>query len=209
MARYLDSACRVCRREGLKLFLKGQRCYTDKCAIERREYAPGQHGQRRRGKPSEYGAQLREKQKVRRLYGLLEGQFRNTFYKASRLKGITGENLLFLLEKRLDNMVYRIGFCSSRNEARQFVQHGHFLVNGKKVTIPSYQVKAGDEIMLREKSRQIPQVVASLESIERRGIPSWLEMDKGKFVGRVKSLPSREELTLPMQEQLIVELYSK
>ncbi|MBI2980827.1 MAG: 30S ribosomal protein S4 [Deltaproteobacteria bacterium] len=209
MARYLDSACRVCRREGLKLFLKGQRCYTDKCAIERREYAPGQHGQRRRGKPSEYGTQLREKQKVRRLYGLLERQFRNTFNKASQSKGITGESLLFSLEKRLDNMVYRMGFCVSRAEARQLVSHGHFLVNGKKVTIPSYQAKQGDEVTLREKSRRIPQVLASLESVDRRGIPSWLEMDKEKFSGRIKALPSREELTFPMQEQLIVELYSK
>lgn len=209
MARYLDSACRVCRREGLKLFLKGQRCYKEKCAIERREYPPGQHGQRRRGKISEYGTQLREKQKVKRLYGLLERQFRGTFARASRAKGITGETLLSLLERRLDNMVYRMGFCSSRPEARQFVLHGHFLVNGKKVTIPSYSVKEGDEIALREKSRQIPQVLESLEAVDRRGLPSWLEMDKGKFIGRVKTLPSREELTLPVREQLIVELYSK
>lgn len=208
MARYLDSACRICRREGLKLFLKGQRCYTEKCAIERRQYAPGQHGQRR-SKPSEYGTQLREKQKVRRLYGLLERQFRCTFQSASRSKGITGENLLQMLERRLDNMVYRLGFASSRPEARQFVLHGHFLVNGKKVTIPSYQVNQGDQILLREKSRQIPQILESLEAVDRRGLPSWLELNKEGFIGRVKALPVREELTLPMQEQLIVELYSK
>lgn len=208
MARYLDSACRICRREGLKLFLKGQRCYTEKCAIERRQYAPGQHGQRR-SKPSEYGTQLREKQKVRRLYGLLERQFRCTFQSASRSKGITGENLLQMLERRLDNMVYRLGFASSRPEARQFVLHGHFLVNGKKVTIPSYQVNQGDQILLREKSRQIPQILESLEAVDRRGLPSWLELNKEGFIGRIKALPVREELTLPMQEQLIVELYSK
>jgi small subunit ribosomal protein S4 len=209
MARYLESACRLCRREALKLFLKGQRCYTEKCALERRQYAPGQHGQRRRGKPSEYGIQLREKQKVRRLYGLLEGQFRGLFHQASRQKGVTGTQLLILLERRLDNMTYRMGFASSRAEARQFVLHGHFLVNGRTVTIPSYLVKEGDEVTVREKSRKVPRILESMEAIDRRGIPSWLEINKEKFSGRVKTYPAREELTLPMQEQLIVELYSK
>ncbi len=208
MARYLDSACRLCRREGLKLFLKGQRCYTEKCAIERRQYAPGQHGQKR-GKLSEYGAQLREKQKVKRLYGLLERQFHGFFQGAARGKGVTGEALLLSLERRLDNMVYRFGFASSRAEARQFVLHGHFRVNGKKVTIPSYLVKPGDEIQVAEKSRQVARIVESLEAVDRRGVPAWLTLDKDNFVGRVKVLPSREELTLPIQEQLIVELYSK
>ncbi len=208
MARYLDSACRLCRREGLKLFLKGQRCYTEKCAIERRAYAPGQHGQNRT-KQSGYGVGLREKQKVKRLYGLLEKQFRINFQKASGKKGITGEVVLQQLEQRLDNMVYRMGFCSSRAEARQFVLHGHFLVNNKKVTIPSYQVKAGDEIVVREKSRQNARILQNLEEVERRGLPTWLELNKASFLARVKTLPAREELTLPMQEQLIVEFYSK
>ncbi len=208
MARYTESACRICRREGLKLFLKGQRCYTEKCAIERRQYAPGQHGQART-KLSDYAAKLREKQKVKRIYGLLEKQFRGTFHKAERARGITGENLLLSLECRLDNMVYRLGFCTSRAEARQFVLHGHFLVNDKKVTSPSYRAKAGDKISLREKSRQNVHVQAALEEIERRGLPSWLELDKKNFVGTVKTLPTREELTLPMQEQMIVEFYSK
>ncbi len=209
MARYLDSACRLCRREGLKLFLKGQRCYTEKCAMERRQYAPGQHGQKRRIKTSEYGIQLREKQKVRRLYGLLERQFHGFFDDAARQKGITGENLLTLLERRLDNMVYRLGFTSSRPEARQLIRHGHFRVNDKKVTIPSYLVRPGDQVSLREKSRQNPRILESLEAVDRRGVPAWLEIDKEKMTGRVKVLPEREELTLPMQEQLIVELYSK
>ena len=208
MARYLDSACRICRREGLKLFLKGQRCYTEKCAMERRPYAPGQHGQRR-SKLSEYGAQLREKQKVKRLYGLLERQFRGTFREAARTKGITGETLLLSLERRLDNMVHRLGFARSRAEARQLVLHGHFLVNGRKVRIPSYGVDAGDEIAVKEKSRQIPAIIESMEAIDRRGLPAWLELHKDEFRGKVRNLPSREELTLPMQEQLIVELYSK
>ncbi len=208
MARYLESACRLCRREGIKLFLKGQRCYTEKCAIERRQYAPGQHGQGR-SKVSGYGAQLREKQKVKRMYGLMEKQFRNYFYKAEKMKGITGENLLLMLESRLDNLVYRLGFAGSRSEGRQFVLHGHFLVNDKKVSIPSYLAKVGDKISLREKSRQIPLVIESLEEIERRGLPTWLELDKNNFRGTLKTLPTREELTFPMQEQLIVELYSK
>jgi len=209
VARYTGSVCRICRCEGLKLFLKGQRCYTEKCAIERRQYAPGQHGQSRRSKLSDYGVKLREKQKVKRLYGLMEKQFRNYFEKASRGKGITGEALLLGLECRLDNMVYRMGFCSSRSGARQLVQHGHFLVNDKKVTVPSYQVKSGDRISLKEKSRQNAHILESLEGVERRGMPTWLELDKKNFIGTVKTLPTREELTLPMQEQMIVEFYSK
>lgn len=208
MARYLGSVCRLCRREGLKLFLKGERCYGDKCAIERRSYPPGQHGQGR-AKVSEYGSQLREKQKVKRLYGLLEKQFRGTFAEADRQKGITGENLLKLLERRLDNMVYRMGFSSSRNEARQLIRHNHFLVNGKKVNIPSYLLKPGDVIQIRDKSRNVVRIQESLEAVQRRGIPSWLELDKDNFKCVVKTLPVREELTLPIKEQLIVELYSK
>lgn len=208
MARYLESVCRLCRREGLKLFLKGERCYSDKCAAERRSYPPGQHGQGRI-KVSEYGAQLREKQKVKRLYGLLEKQFRLYFDMADRQKGITGENLLKLLERRLDNMVYRMGFASSRNEARQLVKHSHFLVNGKKVNIPSYLVKPGDVIQVKEKSRSVVRIQEALEAVQRRGIPSWLELDKDNATAVVKTLPVREELTLPIKEQLIVELYSK
>lgn len=209
MARYRDSVCRLCRREGIKLFLKGNRCYTDKCAIERREYPPGHHGQQRRRKVSEFGLQLREKQKVKRIYGLLEKQFRSYFKKADQMKGITGENLLMFLERRLDNIVYRLGFCDSRNEARQLVRHGHFLVNGKKVSVPSYLVKKGDEIGVREKSRKLQRINESMEAVDRRGVPLWLELDKKTYVGRVKNYPSREELTMPMQEQLIVELYSR
>lgn len=208
MARYIGSVCRLCRREGLKLFLKGERCYSDKCAVERRSYPPGQHGQGRT-KVSEYGTQLREKQKVKRLYGLLEKQFRGTFAEADRQKGITGENLLRLLERRLDNMVYRMGFASSRNEARQLILHNHFLVNGKKVNIPSYVLKPGDVLQVRESSRTLIRIQESLEAVQRRGVPSWLELDKNNFKCVVKTLPVREELTLPIREQLIVELYSK
>ncbi len=208
MARYIESVCRLCRRENLKLYLKGERCYSDKCAIERRNYPPGQHGQMR-AKFSGYGQQLREKQKVKRMYGLVEKQFRNLFAKAERQKGITGTNLLILLERRLDNMVYRLGFASSRSEARQLVRHSHFRVNGRKMTIPSYLLKVGDVIDLREKSRQIAKIGESLEGVARRGIPSWLELEKEQFRGRVSSLPNREDLTMPMKEQLIVELYSK
>lgn len=208
MARYTGSVCRLCRREGLKLFLKGQRCFTEKCAIERREYAPGQHGQAR-SKLSDYGAQLREKQKVKRLYGLQERQFRGNFHKAERVKGVTGEQMLVNLERRLDNMVYRLGFATSRSEARQLVMHGHFRVNNKKVTIPSLLLKVGDCVTVREQSRQMARILQSLEGVERRGVPSWLETDREKMVGMIKGLPAREELTLPMQEQLIVELYSK
>ncbi len=208
MARYIESVCRQCRRENLKLFLKGDRCYSDKCAAERRNYPPGQHGQGR-VKFSSYGVQLREKQKVKRMYGLVEKQFRNFFAQAERQKGITGTNLLVLLERRLDNMVYRLGFANSRNEARQLVGHNHFQVNGRKVNIPSYLVKVGDVIELREKSRKVGKIGESLEGVARRGIPSWLELDKDHFLGRVLSFPAREDLTMPIKEQLIVELYSK
>ena len=208
MARYTKSACRLCRRENLKLFLKGERCYTEKCAIDRRNYAPGQHGQNRR-KFSDYGSQLREKQKVKRLYGLLESQFRNTFKEADRQKGITGEILLFLLERRLDNAVYRLGFANSRNEARQLVRHNHFSVNQSKANIPSYLVKPGDVIEVREKSKKVVRIQEALEGVARRGIPQWLELDKDQMKGSVKSMPTRQEITIPIQEKLIVELYSK
>ena len=208
MARYTKSVCRLCRRENLKLFLKGERCYTEKCAIERRNYPPGQHGQNRR-KFSDYGSQLREKQKVKRLYGILENQFRNTFKEADRRKGITGEILLSLLERRLDNTVYRLGFANSRNEARQLVKHNHFLVNQTKVNIPSYLVKPGDIIQLREKSKKVVRILESLEGVARRGVPQWLELNKEQLQGNVKALPTREDITIPIQEKLIVELYSK
>ncbi len=208
MARYIESACRLCRRENMKLYLKGDRCYSDKCAFERRGYPPGQHGQGR-AKFSSYGVQLREKQKVKRMYGLLEKQFRNFFAKAERKKGITGTNLLIFLERRLDNMIYRLGFANSRNEARQLVLHGHFSVNGHKVNIPSYLVDVGDVIELREKSRKVAKIGEALEAVARRGVPAWLELDKENYRGRIVALPSREDLTMPIREQLIVELYSK
>ena len=208
MARYNQSVCRLCRRENLKLYLKGERCYSDKCAIDRRAYPPGQHGQGR-VKFSNYGLQLREKQRVKRMYGVLEKQFRNFFEKAERMKGITGTNLLLLLERRLDNLVYRLGFANSRNEARQLVRHSHFLVDQKKMSIPSYVVKVGGVIELREKSRKITRISEALESVARRGVPSWLELEKDQFRGRLVSLPAREDLTMPIKEQLIVELYSK
>ena len=208
MARYKESVCRLCKREGLKLFLKGDRCYGDKCAFERRGYAPGDHGQLRR-KHSDYGVQLREKQKLKRMYGLLERQFRSYFEKADKQKGITGTNLLLFLERRLDNMVFRIGFANSRNEARQLVRHNHFLIDGKPINIPSYLVKVGSEIRVREKSRKVERIVEAMEIVARRGIPQWLELDKDNFRGLVKTLPSREELVMPVQEQLVVELYSK
>jgi small subunit ribosomal protein S4 len=192
----------------MELYLKGERCFTDKCAIKRRNYPPGQHGQAR-AKVSSYGTQLREKQKVRRIYGILENQFRGYFEKADKMKGVTGENLLSLLEKRLDNIVYRLGFASSRSEARILVRHGHFKVNGNKVNIPSYQVKVGDVIELREKSRSINVIAESLEAVARRGIPQWLELEKEAFKGTVKANITREDITMPIEEQLIVELYSK
>ena len=192
----------------MKLFLKGERCYTEKCAITRRNYAPGQHGQRR-PKPSEYGLQLREKQKVKRLYGVFEQQFHNYFARAERQKGITGETLLLLLERRLDSVVYRLGLASSRAQARQLVRHEHFLVNSRKVNIPSFIVNAGDVIQVREKSQSLEPIKAALETAEQRGIPVWLELEKAEFKGHVRQLPSRDQITLPIQEQLIVELYSK
>jgi small subunit ribosomal protein S4 len=200
--------CRLCRREGLKLFLKGERCYTDKCAIERRNYPPGEHGQ---GRPkfSEYSLQLREKQKMRRIYGVLEGQFRRYFRLADRSKAVTGEALLQSLERRLDNIVYRMGFTNSRSEARQLVRHGHFLVNDRKVNIPSYLVRPGDVVTVREKSRRVARIQEAMELAQRRGVPEWLEMTPESFAGRIKALPSRADLTLPVNEKLVVELYSK
>jgi small subunit ribosomal protein S4 len=192
----------------MKLFLKGDRCYSDKCSVERRNYSPGQHGQKR-GKFSPFAVQLREKQKVKRMYGLLERQFRGYFEKADQQKGITGENLLVLLERRLDNMVYRLGFANSRNEARMLVRQNHFLVNKKKVNIPSFSTNPGDVIEVRDKSRKVTRIQEAMESAARREVPSWLELDKTRFTGTVRALPMREELTMPIQEQLIVELYSK
>lgn len=208
MARYTGSVCRQCRRENMKLFLKGDRCFSDKCSYDRRGYPPGQHGQRR-SKQSDYGIQLREKQKVRRIYGISEKQFRIAFKKADRIKGITGTTLLSLLETRMDNTVFRMGFVNSRTQGRHFVRHNHFTVNGKKVNIPSYQVKKGDIIELREKSRTVQAISDSLDAIVRRGIPAWLEINKDDFKGTVVGVPTREDITLPIQEQLIVELYSK
>lgn len=210
MARYIGPSCRLCRRENLKLFLKGDRCYGDKCAFERRPYAPGQHGQRHQGgRYSDYRVQLREKQKVKRIYGVLEKQFRDYYSRAERRKGITGINLLILLESRLENVVYRMGFAASRNQARQLVRHNHFLVNKKKVNIPSFRVKPGDEVEVKEKSRKVTQILEAMETVVRRGIPDWVGVDKEKFSGIFKALPNREELTMPIHEQLIVELYSK
>jgi small subunit ribosomal protein S4 len=209
LARDTGAACRRCRREGLKLFLKGDRCYSDKCSFERRAFAPGQHGQARFRKQSDYAVQLREKQKVKSMYGMLEGQFRQYFKKADLQKGVTGENLLIMLERRLDNALFRMGFASSRNQARQLVRHKHVLVNGRKVNIPSYQISVGDEVTIKEKSRANALINESLEAVERRGVPSWLELDKTAYKSTVKALPNREELTMPIQEQLIVELYSK
>jgi len=208
LARYRGSVCRMCRREGLKLFFKGDRCYTEKCAFERRGYAPGEHGHSRK-KFSDYGTQLREKQKLKRMFGLLEKQFRGYFVKADQKKGITGTNLLVFLESRMDNMVYRMGFAASRTEARQFVRHGHFKVNGRKVNIPSFLIKKGDVIELREKSKKVLPILESMETVARRGIPPWLELDKENFRGIVKALPTRDDITMPIQEQLVVELYSK
>ena len=208
MSRYTGPVCRLCRREGTKLFLKGDRCFTEKCGVDRRAYPPGQHGQAR-GRVSDYGLQLREKQKVKRMYGLGEAQFRVTMGSASRMRGRTGENMLVLLERRLDNVVFRLGFATSRAEARQLVRHGHFLVNGRRATIPSMLVRAGTKITLAEGSRQITRIAGALEALERRSVPSWLEIDKDNFEGTVKALPVRDEITLPIQEQLIVELYSR
>lgn len=209
MSRYRESACRLCRRENLKLYLKGDRCYSDKCAFDRRSYPPGQHGQRRGGKISDYGLQLREKQKVKRTYGLSEKQFKLTFERADRRKGITGANLLMMLEQRLDNVVYRMGFSHSRNQARQLVRHSHFLVNGKKVDIPSYQLRPGDVVEVREKSKNIQAITDAVGAVVRRGMPQWIELDKDKMRGTIKGLPVREDITMPIQENQIVELYSR
>jgi small subunit ribosomal protein S4 len=209
LARETGASCRLCRRENLKLFLKGDRCYGDKCAYERRPYPPGQHGQRRGGKLSDYQLQLREKQKVKRMYGLLEGQFRRYYELAERHRGVTGTNLLLFLECRLDNVLYRMGFASSRDQARQLVRHNHVLVNGRRVNIPSYQVKVGSVVEIQEKKRKVPIILEAMETVARRGIPNWMEVDKEKFRGTLKALPNREDLTMPIQESLIVELYSK
>ena len=208
MARERDAVCRMCRREGVKLFLKGARCYTPKCAIERRNYAPGQHGQGR-VRVSEYQIQLREKQKLKRMYGLLERQFRGYFAKASRKKGVTGDNLLQMLERRLDNVVYRLGFASSRASARQLVNHRHVLVNGRTVNIPSYLVSVNDVLEVKTASRKNPQVLASSAEVEGRGVPSWLELQKEQLRGQVKAFPARDETEIPVNEQLVVELYSR
>ncbi|MGV8040723.1 MAG: 30S ribosomal protein S4 [Thermoanaerobaculaceae bacterium] len=208
MARYHEPVCRLCRREGMKLFLKGERCFKEKCAVERRSYAPGQHG-KRRNKMQPYGLQLREKQKVRRVYGVLERQFRRYFAEANRQKGVTGENLLRLLETRLDNVVYSLGFASSRNQARQLVRHGHVTIDGRRVNLPSFQVKPGMEVALKEDVRANAFVVEALETAQGRGVPPWLDLDSASFRGKVVALPTREDIRLPIQEQLIVELYSR
>lgn len=208
MARYCGSVCRICRRENQKLFLKGDRCFSDKCAFERRGYPPGQHGQGRI-KFSEYGLQLREKQKIKRSYGLIEKQFRNLFEKAEASKEVTGAALLSMLERRLDNVTYRCGFANSRNEARQLVRHGHFTVNGKRVNIPSYLVKKGDMIEVRDVSQKVVRIQGALESVKRREIPQWLELDAGAMKSRIRDLPSRDDVTAPMNERMVVELYSK
>lgn len=208
MARCIGSVCRLCRRENQKLFLKGDRCYTDKCSFERRGYPPGQHGQGRI-KFSEYGLQLREKQKIKRIYGLLERQFRSVFEKADRMKGVTGSNLLSMLERRLDNVAYRSGFANSRAEARHLVRHGHFVVNGQRVNIPSYLVDKGDLVEIREKSKSIARIGGALEAVKRREIPQWLELDATSMKSRVRDLPARDDVTAQMEERLVVELYSK
>jgi len=208
MARYKDAVCRLCRREGTKLFLKGDRCFSAKCGIERRAYPPGQHGQGR-ARFSDYGVQLREQQKVKRMYGLLEKQFADTMSRASRMKGRAGENLLILLERRLDNVIFRMGFSTSRAEARQLVRHSHFLINGRRASIPSMLVKPGAVISVAEKSRKIARIAGALETLESRSVPQWVEINKEAFEGTVKSLPVREDITMPIQEQLIVEWYSR
>lgn len=209
MARNIGAACRSCRREGLKLYLKGDRCYSDKCSYERRAFGPGQHGQARFKKLSNYAIQLREKQKVKSMYGMLESQFRLNFHRADLQKGVTGENLLVLLERRLDNTVFRLGLASSRGQARQLVLHKHILINGKKVDIPSFLISVGDVVSLKEKSRANAAINENLEAVARRGVPTWIELDKDNYKGTIKALPNREEITMPIQEQLIVELYSK
>lgn len=208
MARFTGSVCRLCRRENQKLFLKGDRCYTDKCSFERRGYPPGQHGQGRI-KFSEYGLQLREKQKIKRMYGLLERQFRSLFEKAERSKGVTGATLLSMLERRFDNVIYRSGFANSRTEARQLVRHGHFLVNGRRVNIPSYMINKGDVVEVCEQSKGTTRIGAALEAVKRREIPQWLELDSTALKSRIRDIPSRDDITAPMEERMVVELYSK
>ncbi|MCL6621322.1 MAG: 30S ribosomal protein S4 [Syntrophobacterales bacterium] len=208
MARYTGPSCRLCRRERMELYLKGDRCYTDKCAIKRRNTPPGMHGAGR-AKISDYGLQLREKQRVKRMYGVLEKQFRGYFEQAERMKGVTGTNLLVLLERRLDNVTYRLGFANSRAQARQLVRHNHILVNGQRVNLPSYLVKVGDVIEVAERSRSLAVIRDALEAVARRGVPQWLDLDKEAARGRVSMLPTREDITMPIQEHLIVELYSK
>ena len=209
MARYVGPVCRLCRREGMKLFLKGERCYGEKCAIERRNVPPGQHGKGRKAKLIGYGLQLREKQRVKRMYGVLERQFRRYFETADRKKGITGEILLQLLESRLDNIVYRLGFATSRAQARQLVRHGHFLVNDRRADIPSYLLRAGDRVLVKPTSAKNPAIQYAMEEVKGRGVPEWLELDGAGPSGRLVAVPTREQLGLPVQEQLIVELYSK
>ena len=208
MARYTGPVCRLCRREGVKLFLKGERCYSSKCAIEKRNYAPGQHGQRR-SKQSEYGLQLREKQKARRIYGVLEGQFREYFSEAERKKGVAGENLLVILETRFDNVIYRLGFADSRAQARQFVRHNHFTLNGKKANIPSIQLKVGDVVQLKEGSKDSAIIKAIVDNLGTKTPPAWLELDANDLSGKVVNLPTKEAIDIPVDEQMIVELYSK
>ena len=209
MARYKDAVCRLCRREGMKLFLKGPKCFTDKCPVEKRNFAPGQHGKDRRAKVVGYGLQLREKQKTKRMYFVQERQFRTYYEAAARKTGVTGEMLLQQLERRLDNVVYRLGFGISRRQARQLVRHGHVAVNGRKVNIPSFGVKAGDEVMIREGSRKVPILETAKEFAAHQTTPTWLEVDRDNYKGRVLSLPKREDINMPVNEQLIVELYSK
>jgi len=209
MARNRDAKCRQCRREGGKLFLKGDRCMMDKCAFERRGYAPGEHGQSRRIRVTDYGAQLREKQKARKIYGILEQQFKNYFLKAERKKGVTGETLLQLLECRLDNVVFRLGFAPSRTSARQLVRHGHFMVNSRKVDVPSFEVRPGNEISVKEKSRSVKVIKESVEASQGREMPNWLEINRENLTGRLLEVPTRENIPVPIQEQLIVGLYSK
>ena len=209
MARYTGPVCRLCRREGLKLFLKGERCYTEKCSVDRRAYIPGQHGQARKGKVSEFGRQLREKQKVKRMYGLVEKQFRGYYELAAAKRGVTGDLLLQFLERRMDNVVYRLGFANSRSEARLMVRHGHLNVNGKPVDIPSLLVRQGDVVEIREGSREQARITESLEAVDRRGVPAWLQLDKKAFKGVVQTMPQRADITMPIEERLIVELYSK
>ena len=208
MAKYRGPVCRLCRREGVKLFLKGSRCMTEKCAIERRSYPPGQHGQGRQ-RLSEYSAQLREKQKLKRIYGLQERQFRGVFGKAERRKGVTGDHLLRLLECRLDNVVYRLGFASSRKEARQLVNHGHIVLNGRKTDVPACLVAAGDVIEVRQRSRELVPIQAALDAVDGRGMPGWLELDRAAFKGTVRALPTKDDIALPVNEQMVVELYSR